>query len=333
MDLVVIISLITIVSVVIIGTFNNYEGSGLRYIQNLQQYNSQPYLQATFPKVLNGTWVFKQENIKERQCCSWSGSNGYSETCIQFHPILGNKIVINPNQTSSYGRNWCNCTSYTQSNDTQHGSWLWQPAPLIEPIQPWNAQLFCQILGERNVYMIGDSTMQQTQVALILAIRENNGGCDHQIIHWMLDMLTPVEVPELDIMVRMNNSTQAIIVLNTGSHMTNPHHVTWLTSYFEKYYELFHIYGRLPLFWKTNNPNCTTSELSLDSSHKLDTLAINSFTYNTAGVLDMTPLYLRPDAYDNDCTHFCLNINTGSPLELFSSNLLNAMLFPERGYW
>jgi len=48
-------------------------------------------------------------------------------------------------------------------------------------------------------------------------------------------------------------------------------------------------------------------------------------------ILDVTPLYLRPDTHNPpDCLHYCFDANTGTPMSLMTYKLYEALMRPDK---
>ena len=124
----------------------------------------------------DGEWVLKKHhrsiNIKKSfYCCPTSGDMNLlnDDNRICDNEEEGSHVCWytkgNPLYSTSVGRG-CSC----DINLGRHQShirerYLWQPhnCRLLE----WNATQFCNLLGDRNISMIGDSTMEQTAATLV----------------------------------------------------------------------------------------------------------------------------------------------------------------------
>jgi hypothetical protein len=275
---------------------------------------------------------------------------------------------------ASTGARVCLCSAYSHSNhSTEVGRWTWRTTvPDVESVPVWSAEQFCRLLGDRLLYLVGDSTMVQTYGALVnMLITGHAAGahnCASQVHLCHSDFLTgtPLNAQHkergrdlaqwLDSLLQPNTTSRAVVVACAAAHMNDLRSYVLMLErnlrFLEKHRGAFS--ERLRFIWKTINPphdDCAKQFQPLTTlpdyepngylmvkygHHGMvrlsDNVARHLFTGKDrlSSVIDMSPLYLRPDAHAVDCLHFCVNRYSGTPLTYFARALLNALLHPER---
>jgi hypothetical protein len=61
-----------------------------------------------------------------------------------------------------------------------------------------------------------------------------------------------------------------------------------------------------------------------------DNITVEKLKGAVSAIVDLTPLYLRPDAHTRDGLHYCLNGVSGTPLTLAGIGIYHALLEPEK---
>ena len=81
----------------------------------------------------------------------------------------------------------CDNITYTTESAANRGSYIstremyvWRADSCS--LLLWNATLFCSLLGNRVVFLTGDSTMEQTANSLMNMITYGGGNCSEQIV-------------------------------------------------------------------------------------------------------------------------------------------------------
>ena len=122
----------------------------------------------------DGEWILKKQhgrtNKKSFYCCPTSGDMDlFNDSRICEKEAEGSHIRWyakgNPLYSTSVGRG-CSCdinSGRYQKNIRER--YLWQPHNCL--LLEWNATQFCNLLGNRTISMIGDSTMEQTAATLV----------------------------------------------------------------------------------------------------------------------------------------------------------------------
>lgn len=241
--------------------------------------------------------------------------------------------------------------------------YYWHPANCTLP--RWNAKRFCSLLQNRKILMIGDSTNRQTSSTLMAMVTAGNGSCAEQIFSSRSDNLVSLANGSKDLLglIKAHDIPPDIVVISAGAHFRSiiDYENNWLgiRQQLERIHET---YPNLKIIWKTQNPGhveCAvdTSPIStyekrnekkdiyswnlhpefdrISAFHihnisnfystKMNQTNIQSSHTPFIQVMDLFPLYLRPDAhphYVRDCLHYCLP----GPLNLFSILFLNLLI-------
>jgi hypothetical protein len=151
--------------------------------------------------------------------------------------------------------------------------WTWEPFGQQNLKAAWDAEHFCQLLGRRQLYLVGDSTMKQSWTALVNTVSQTGGACYKQIIHKKSYEEAPAEVirktdapgttpgdipldEHLDHLVN-DESKSAVIVTGAAAHHNTWQRynatLDWVVGYLDKHRALFGRGGRLRMLWKTAN--------------------------------------------------------------------------------
>ena len=155
----------------------------------------------------------------------------------------------------------------------------------------------------------------------------------------------------------INGTDEVVVVLGVAAHFNHLEQykevLKWVGNYIVKHRRLPALAsgknGRFSFYFKTANPphfNCRSYSdpwLSWQVDFKenmrarykywrqamlYDELAVEILDGKLNGIIDMTPLYLRPDAHASDCLHYCMNSRTGTALDLFATKLQLALSWP-----
>jgi hypothetical protein len=127
---------------------------------------------------VNGTWKFSNNSSSKRFfCCSWDDVkyNSFacpekSERCSTIRQSDNSKVGMQA------GWNSCACDSrFNPLEKSPREMYTWEPSNCN--LLAWNAKLFCTLLGNRTILMVGDSTMMQSGATLINMIKYGEGGC------------------------------------------------------------------------------------------------------------------------------------------------------------
>ena len=329
-----------------------------------------------------GNWVIDPTHIQSSfSCCGWDGYYGFNismneKLCKPEGEQAGqcalHRTGGNSTQLLHAGGNACACdlknelaSSDWKFKDTQNNrhKFVWKPTNC--DLLAWNGSQFCELLGNRTVLMIGDSTMQQTGVSLINMIIASGASCANQVnivVSTLLYVTQTYKNCFVDATLEEAHSKikPDISIFNVGAHLKDIGDLDFIIHSFREFIAKEKADRNVTFLWKTQNPghvNCTNyrepfQDYSLgkdmDKVFHNDPNAIEQTKYNWNlfpifddiarnksnfigyKVIDMDPLYLRPDAHPaqlpdgrkRDCLHFCLP----GPLQLFAV-LLQTMMF------
>lgn len=285
-----------------------------------------------------GKWVFNPNATKSFECCSWDKKGFPGNTPAKCgHSPLGFPNTYNgqPDKLSQTGGHACNCdlNSRTEVKDRERYDWK----PSFCELLPWNSTQFCELLGNRTILMIGDSTMQQTASTLMSLIAEYGARCAPQVTSSRSDLLS-VERNNYDKYVR--GQKPDICIVGVGAHLHDFGDVTSVWSAFrDKWNATVEVSPHTKFFFKTMNPGHSTlnftsepdlfwqplpapfAQYQYNQQPQIDTMCVEQAQQLGMRIIDMAPLYLRRDAH-SDGQHLCLP----GPLNLFA-NIVLTMLF------
>lgn len=298
-----------------------------------------------------GRWIDVPKTKKTYYSCGWGGND------FRFNPNLcgwstreGEQLMYGHMSWLIQSGGWsssCDARDNTRLTVTQRERYEWKP--LTCDLIPWNATQFCELLGNRTVLLVGDSTMQQTGAALASRITTDAPpmkGCAPQVAIGRINKFGP-ERKQTDAIQHINAVKPDIVVVNTGAHFMTTTEFARDLMYLKTLYQNLqaNYHKNITFVWKTMNPghvNCSQTSggpLNEDWSHHhsredlyqwylfpyQDTYA-KHFVRSQMGmrVIDMSPLYYRQDAH-SDCLHYCMP----GPVDLFSVLLLNMLYTKE----
>jgi hypothetical protein len=237
----------------------------------------------------------------------------------------------------------CDRVANTRYNVTDRESYQWIPDECY--LIPWNSELFCQLLGNRKILLIGDSTQQQTASTLMSMISSGNSTCAPQITYgWSTHLVYSRFKNNLIDFVERTDSD--IVILTSGAHLKDMGDIWGIFMAIEadikklreknidrkfiwKTQNPAHIHCHLldkPLKWNEHSPyENETDKYNWKIFKEFDNVARQYSKLLNISILDMSPLYLRPDGHvygeKKDCLHYC----QPGPLNLFSQLLLQML--------
>jgi len=297
---------------------------------------------------IRGSWKINPELSKGKksfQCCGFDSSDFLWNTKVCGSEAQNIRVPYSSgNVTFHVGDDACRCDSVdgTRTTVSKRETYEWIPdnCRLLE----WNATQFCELLGDRKLIIYGDSIAIQIGSTMSALILQQGGKCGSQLV------LAKDQHMKLD-SVLYAYPTKSIVMINFGAHCAVENdayfHDRWaalgctLAADAHKENHTF--------VWWTNSGGghllCGASKeplvnyqlwgLTKDSYHwfKFQMLDSLSKTYAASydlPVMDLSPLYLRPDAHVfmkriPDCFHYCLP----GPLNIFANILLTRMFVGE----
>ena len=259
----------------------------------------------------------------------------------------------------------CNCSL---QHVEQPVEWMWRLFKQQDLKAAWDVEHFCQLLGHRVLYFVGDSTMRQSFFVVVNTILQTGGACYKQLVFQRSYMLSEATIligkdyiPPLNEILNelvSNKSASAVIVIGGGAHhnQLEVYNATlrWVVGYLGKHKPLFAHDGRLRMLWKTVNAPHRGCEVIREPAIYAPGFWVSRHLHPVYGfwnnydlydqfavewlgmsglvstIVDMTPTYLRGDAHSPDCLHACVNDMTGSPLEILAYKLYDALRCPEK---
>lgn len=296
----------------------------------------------------NGSWV-KDETIvsKNYHCCGYDASDHRHN--IELCGGIGLKGLYNyfgsNEHRSQVGGNGCTCDK-TQGRDTVNPREKYQWVPDTCEVLKWNATQFCDLLGDRTIYLDGDSTMDQAANSLLSRIYVGNGSCANRIFFRR----------DFDSMFRglpgrLHDTNASIAMFNWGAHCHDDGDIAMFWTAFNTtvnspmMQKVIHDQN-ITLVWRTNHPahhfcqgilepstynidhylqfNKTVDVYDWNGFSRWDYQSLDWAKKLNMKVLDMSPLYYRIDSHptNGDCLHYCLP----GPIDLFS-DLMMQMLY------
>lgn len=299
-----------------------------------------------------GKWINGSEPADTKKTyysCGW-GDHDYKSNpqLCGWGARIGEQLVYGHKtwlmQTGGFSSE-CDKRDDTRWKFTQRERYRWEP--MLCDLIPWNATQFCELLGNRTILMLGDSTMHQTAASIMSRVTSDSPpmeSCADQLSMGRFNKFGPEkgQVPAIN---HIREVSPDIVILNTGAHfMTTPEFfedLVHLEALQKEVHDTFH--KKVTFVWKTMNPghiNCSSTSNGPLVDHwshrhdrsdlynwfifpKQDSYAKREIARMGMKLIDMSPLYYRQDAH-SDCLHYCLP----GPVDLFSVLLLN-MLYNE----
>jgi hypothetical protein len=292
---------------------------------------------------IQGEWVYQGPNrtFNAPTCCSWDkdmfqelmavcGTTQWpqqgSYTASQKRYTGRNSSSVFPVQT---GGNGCSCGHRNFTDEL-----IWKSPSLKKAFDPHYA---CQLLGNRTVLIVGDSTGQQFASTLMNALQP--GNCAQQMYFSQSDTLTKRKRERgfhwFDELVRVQPD---ICIWGLGPHIYGEELfksifedvVANMTAYQNEQREKSS--GTITQFvYKTNQPGgCSeqtsahlspdeaaidwirqnyTTKYNFDVYYDRDLYALSFLASRNMPVLDLRMLYSRTEAHvnpPNDCLHLCI---------------------------
>ena len=302
----------------------------------------------------NGLWVISEHEARNKSflCCGWDDPSVNQASCLTEASYNGQCTYLkrgtsNTTQGIHAGGHACSCDAkYGSSVVSPREKFIWKPRNCN--LLSWNASLFCNLLGKRRMLLVGDSTVMQSAATLLNMINFNGGMCGDNIYIGQSSKLQWAEFgvhgcgQDTTLSSAIDYSHPDIVIMNIGAHLGDVGDLDAI---------LFALLGVIKkstadynttFVWKTQNPgawNCDSFHSPSETdgypiSEGQDRYKWNNFPLyddyarkNTKRygfkILDMSPLYYRPDAHvgGSDCLHFCLP----GPVDIFPIVLLQML--------
>ena len=184
-----------------------------------------------------GHWTFVNETMKSFKCCTWDDEfindpevcgNGKIRRVYQ-QCYVGSNVFV-----QQAGGNACSC-DVNQGRSTVNAREKFDWIPSFCTLHPWNAPLFCELLGNRTIMLVGDSTMEQSASTLMAMIQSGQGGCAEQIKACRNDYLYfGIKQGELSLKPYYQLFHPDIVVLTFGAHAKDDGDVWTVWNFLER---------------------------------------------------------------------------------------------------
>ena len=226
------------------------------------------------------------------------------------------------------GGHACRCLPGSKRYETLDNSLTWVSSYLPK----WDARKSCEILNDRRILIIGDSTLNQA--ASVLSGAFHNGGCGEQVQFSYADTLVGKEMGALNrgehwlTLVEKNNFPD-IVIIGVSAHIhTEANFTIAMEEIVDNIVSLRQTHPEVTVVWKTTSPAGCTDKPStrhpLDAGqlfdwsssdwsywaqfYHRDTMMVRKMVDLGVPILDNRMLYGRSDAHigSYDCLHFCL---------------------------
>jgi GDSL/SGNH-like Acyl-Esterase family found in Pmr5 and Cas1p len=295
----------------------------------------------------NGSWV-KDHTIvsKAYHCCGFDLSDHRHN--IELCGGIGLKGLYNyfgsNEHRSQVGGNGCTCDK-SQGRDTVNPREKYRWVPSTCEVIQWNATQFCDLLGNRTIYLHGDSTMDQAANSLFSRIYVGNGGCAHRVFFHRDFAMQFRGLSE-----RLHDTNASIAMFNWAAHCHDDGDIasvwnTFNNSISSPKMQKVITAQNIILAWRSNHPphhfcqgvqepsandvdhylqyNQTIDEFDWNDFSRWDYQSMDWARKLNMKILDMTPLYYRIDSHpvNGDCLHYCLP----GPIDLFSDLMLQML--------
>jgi hypothetical protein len=311
-----------------------------------------------------GQWAFNErltDDSKSFYCCGYDEDDYLSNTtlCGALNAKEHQDVPIGPRPHREYshyeyfvgkqdgmmqsGGRACLCDAVTPTDRWKvHHREKYEWVPSFCFLRPWNAKAFCDLLGDRNILIRGDSSAGQSAITLINMLSAKGEKCQTQITFSWANLLAlpsnPANFRLID-MVRKTNAS--IVIFSAGAHFfeLSKYAHAWEPMP-QRIAEVLSEFPHVKFAFKTINPghvDCRQHANPIDHYVPPRDAGNDEYKWNlhpafdnyakefvrtklNIPIIDMSPLYTRPDAH-SDCLHFCLP----GPLDIFSVLLMNML--------
>ena len=307
--------------------------SGLLVVKSSFPPPRTPACNFTSGDYLDGRWTqtAAARAASHPPCCGWDGDIPVSPPCVR-------RGSSTPGRFENAGGHACKCGAKRLA---QMQAFEWVPRAC--ELAAWDARVFCSALGSRRVLFVGDSTILQLWAAVKNYIVLGNGGCAARLIYDQGDTLIGRNFGKMNRgrhwEVSAAEHSPDFVLLSAGSHITNESSFrTVLTSVRDSFVNTHNANTsasprrrQLRLIWSTHTgANCGDAPLDrlpsqLEGYWEAQRSTRSTYQHSefegwdglaraawagvpNAFVLDLQPLWLRPDSKvgDGDCIHSCL---------------------------
>lgn len=226
-----------------------------------------------------GEWRRKQEDSKSFFCCENNGPVPGAR-CAQVEDYRyhsGSCELFTPEYSGG-----CSCDQHQGQFDV-HLRERYQWYPRYCSLIPWNASNFCEVLGNRRILLVGDSTMHQTATTLMSMLTSNDSnitqavsekflspggvgsGCATQVYFGLARMLvwrSGEDISLLRYIKKFNPLANDIVIVTAGAHMQDIGDAESMWETLSRDIRTIRRdHPRIQIAWKTSNPGHVSRRL------------------------------------------------------------------------
>jgi hypothetical protein len=273
---------------------------------------------------VEGEWIRADHSLRNESfpCISTS------ELSYIIYDITGTKGKYTP-----VGRG-CECSQIRPAGYIEPYQWKPANCRLIS----WSGKHFCSLLNNRTMLFIGDSTVEQSSATLMNMITLDGGQCEDLVSYARSDYLYLERFgKEKKFDQNVLKFQPDIVITSVGPWLEDEGDLEGIFDFVNKFFqskEAQSITKPIKYYWKTQHPghvDCDkyTDPISWEFSQKNELPKRKSGFHwevfpafddmmrkyvhehsDKWGLIDMSPLYLRPDSHPHhmkhDCLHFCI---------------------------
>ena len=319
--------------------------------EHVDGYWKYTYNSSTAKKAYHCCGADSRDHLHNPGLCGWTSLGG-----LEKHRGWDDPSIV-----PHTGGHACYCDreeGRTSVNRRERYTWT----PFTCKLRSWNANDFCLLLANRTFLFFGDSTMQQSAHSVMNLVHTNNGGCNQ-----FLAFARTHNENFQDLYEKVSEFKPSFVMFNYGAHAHSSEDMniifrnilhTLKSKDYKDLLERFNMTKSIKYLWRTSHPNhgdCTAYNKPgpyqiFNSTHdyyypngqfmKKDEM-IRSFAESHGHtIVDMTPLYYRPDAHPyyhewsertgrmetlSDCLHYCMP----GPMDILANLLYNRLKLKE----
>ncbi len=210
---------------------------------------------------IHGTWKIRPKldtAQKSFVCCGWDDDDfrWNTEKCGETK-VNGNDLYYGRNTTvlMQTGGHACHCDIKQNHRTTISPREKYEWVPSSCSLLPFNGIQFCNLLGDRTILFIGDSTMQQTFGTIASMISATGGLCGNQLSNARTDFLYFRRDRHSTMFEYIDLIKPNICIFNAGAHMHDMGDIWDIWEHMKQpWKDMKNKYPDMKLVWKTQNP-------------------------------------------------------------------------------
>ena len=293
-----------------------------------------------------GKWILdRHRQTKNYYCCGYDSlDHRHNESVCGGINLKGRERWYGSDDgLTQVGGDSCRCdrTNNQRTVVSEREKYSWFPDTCTLPT--WNGSDFCSLLGNRIIFLQGDSTMGQSAYSLMSMIFTFHGNCSKQIYF--------VRSTSANALKEIQAVRADIAIINFGAHAHSDEELISMQDDFNNAMQSNQMNAlrkerKVIFLWRTNHPghvNCNNylkpSQLGIDEFpqynrsldiynwsgfNRWDDISVQNAISLDMQVLDVSPIYYRADAH-SDCLHYCLP----GPVDLFTILLYQKLITGE----